>query len=92
MPIYEYICQACAEAIEVLQAMNAAGPDCCPSCGGTLERKYSRTNANLGKHTSRSAERHSKVTVQQQAERELDRLSEHSKKTGIPLNDLFEIH
>jgi putative FmdB family regulatory protein len=92
MPIYEYICQSCAEAIEVLQAMDAPGPDCCPSCGGALERQYSRINSNFGKHTSRSAERHSKVTVEQQAKSELDRLSEHSKKTGIPLDDLFEIH
>ena len=92
MPIYEYICQACTETIEVLQAMNAAEPDCCPRCGGTLERQFSPTNSNFGKHTSRTAERHSKVTVQQQAKSELDRLSEHSKKTGIPLDDLFEIH
>ena len=92
MPIYEYTCQACADEIEVLQAINASGPGCCPKCGGALERQYSLTNANFGKHTSRSAERHSKVTVQQQAKQELDRLSEHSKKTGILLDDLFEIH
>jgi putative FmdB family regulatory protein len=92
MPIYEYICQTCAEEIEVLQQMNAAGPDCCPNCDGVLERQYSRTNSNFGKHSSRTAERHSKLTMHQQAKQELDRLSEHSKKTGIPLDDLFEVH
>jgi putative FmdB family regulatory protein len=92
MPIYEYICTVCSEEIEILQTMNAPGPDCCRGCGGALERLYSRTNANFGKHSSRSAERHSKLTVEQQAKSELNRLSEHAKKTGIPLDDLFEVH
>jgi putative FmdB family regulatory protein len=92
MPIYEYVCEICSEEIEVIQSINDVEPDHCARCGGQLERKFSVINANFGKFTSRSAERHSKLTVQKQAESELDRLSEHSKKTGIPLNDLFEIH
>jgi len=47
---------------------------------------------NLNKFTSRSVERHSKLSVEQQARKEGERLIEHSKKTGIALNDLFEIH
>lgn len=92
MPIYEYVCEACAETIEVIQAINTPPPGSCPSCGGGLERLFSRTNSNFGRHSSPSAERHSKLGVQQQALQELDRLTEHSKKSGIPLNDLFEAH
>lgn len=92
MPIYEYVCQTCAEPLEVLQAIGAAPPNSCPKCGGSLERTFSRTNSNFGKHSSPSAERHSKMSVEKQAMQELDRLTEHSKKTGIPLNDLFEQH
>jgi hypothetical protein len=47
---------------------------------------------NVGKFASRSVERHSKVPADQQARMEQQRLVEHSKKTGIPLGDLFEIH
>lgn len=92
MPIYEYVCKECLAAIEVLQSMDATGPDCCPSCGGGLERQHSLTNSNFGRHNSRSAERHSQLPAAQEAKRELDRLNEHSKKTGIPLDDLFEVH
>jgi putative FmdB family regulatory protein len=93
MPIYEYLCEACAETVEVIHGVNATPPSSCPSCArGPLERVFSRTNSNFGRHSSPSAERHSKLGVQQQAMQELDRLSEHSKKTGIPLDDLFEGH
>ena len=92
MPIYEYLCEACAKTIEVIQTISATPPSSCPNCGGALERLYSRTNSNFGRHSSPSAERHSKLGVQKQAMQELDRLTEHSKKTGIPLDDLFEAH
>jgi len=92
LPLYEYVCEICSEEIELIQSINEPGPGHCSRCGGQLKRKLSVINANFGKFTSRSAERHSKLTVQKQAECELDRLSEHSKKTGIPLKDLFEIH
>ncbi|HKZ79860.1 MAG TPA: FmdB family zinc ribbon protein [Pyrinomonadaceae bacterium] len=92
MPIYEYVCEGCLEEFEVLQSMRDAGPDHCSRCGGRLERKHSLPNSNFRKFSSSSAERYSKLTVQQQARKELNRLSEHSKKTGIPLNDLFEVH
>lgn len=92
MPIYEYVCETCSEEIEVLQSINAGPPGNCSLCGGPLERMFSLTNANFGKLISSSAERYSKQTIQQQAKSELDRLKKHSKKTGIPLNDLFEVH
>jgi hypothetical protein len=72
--------------------MKAAGPAHCSRCGGRLERKHSLPNSNFGKFTSSSAERYSKLSAQQEAQKELNRLKEHSKKTGIPLNDLFEVH
>ncbi|HSE98819.1 MAG TPA: zinc ribbon domain-containing protein [Blastocatellia bacterium] len=92
MPIYEYECQSCSKSFELLQAISAPAPESCSECGGRLERVPSRPSTNFGRFTSASAERHSKLTVNQQAQKERDRLVEHSKKTGIPLRDLFEDH
>ena len=92
MPIYEYLCETCAKTLEVIQIISATPPSSCPNCGGALERLFSRTNPNFGRHSSPSAERHSKLGAQEQAMQELDRLTEHSKRTGIPLDDLFEAH
>ncbi len=73
--------------------MSAAPPGLCPDCDGQLERLYSPTSLNFGGFTSRAAERRSKkLTVEQQAKQEQDRLVEHSKKTGVSYNDLFEDH
>lgn len=92
MPIYGYQCELCSEEIEVLQAMTAPAPTPCSHCGGQLARVPSRTSVNTGKYTSRSAERHSKLSVDQQARKEGDFLAEHSKKTGVPMKELFEVH
>jgi putative FmdB family regulatory protein len=92
MPIYEYKCGSCSSEFEVLQGMNDPPPERCSQCGGPLERMLSSPSLNFGKHTSRSAARRSKLTVEEEARREHHRLAEHSKKTGIPLNDLFEAH
>lgn len=92
MPIYEYECQSCGGVVEVLQAMSAASPKACSRCGGRLERRLSSPSLNVNQFTSRSAARHTKLTVQEQARQERDRLLEHSKRTGIPFNDLFEVH
>jgi putative FmdB family regulatory protein len=92
MPIYEYRCDACSGTFEILQPMGASAPDGCSHCGGRLERIPSSTSVNFGRFSGPSAERHSKLTTGQQARKERDRLVEHSKKTGIPLGDLFEDH
>lgn len=92
MPIYEYHCSSCLEEVEVLHSIDGAGPDRCERCGGHLERIWSSPSLNFGKHSSRTAERHTKLTVEEQARRERDRLIDHSKKTGIPVKDLFEDH
>lgn len=92
MPIYEYQCQSCSGAFEILQAMGAAPPDGCPRCGGRVERIPSSPSTNFNRFTGPSAERYAKLTVEQQARSEADRLIKHSKNTGIPLKDLFEDH
>ncbi len=92
MPIYEYKCQSCGNEFEILQAMGAPPPEQCSRCGGLVERLFSSPALNFNKFTSRSAARHAKSTDDEQAKQERDRLIEHSKKTGIPLNDLFEVH
>lgn len=46
MPIYEYACKKCGHMLEVLQKMDAAGPEQdCPVCGGVeFEKMISRPN------------------------------------------------
>jgi putative FmdB family regulatory protein len=92
MPIYVYRCDSCEDELEVFQPRHDAPPDTCRRCGNTLVRVPSSPSVNLNRFTSRSAERHSKLSVHQQARQEGERLIEHSKKTGVALNDLFEIH
>ena len=92
MPIYEYRCDSCDAETEAIVPMGATVTDPCPACGGRLERIPSSTSMNFGKFASRSVERHSKVPAEQQARMEQDRLIKHSRKTGIPLSDLFEVH
>lgn len=92
MPIYGYRCESCGGEIEVMQAMHAAAPDRCSHCDGQMARVPSRTSVNTGKYASRSAERHSKLSVEQQARKEGDFLAEHSRKTGVPMKELFEVH
>ena len=92
MPIYEYRCESCGAETQELVPMGSVVTDPCPTCGGPLQRIPSSTSMNFGKFASRSFERHSKVPADQQARREQQRLVEHSRKTGIPLGDLFEVH
>jgi len=92
MPIYEYKCESCGAETEAIQPMGSVLTESCSECGGTLERIPSSTSMNFGKFSSRSSERHSRLPAEQQARMERDRLVEHSKKTGIPLGDLFEVH
>jgi putative FmdB family regulatory protein len=92
MPIYVYQCESCGGEFEVLRAISAAPLERCSECGGKLERIFSSPSLNLGHFTSRSAERHAKLTVEQQARKEGERLTEHAKRTSIPLDQLFEDH
>ena len=41
MPIYEYVCDTCSEAVEVLQKRNAPAPECPSGDGGQLVRVLS---------------------------------------------------
>lgn len=92
MPIYEYECQRCGHIFEVLQAVKSGSPSGCVQCGGQVERILSAPSLNFSKFASRSAARHAKQSVNQQARQEQARLVEHSARTGIPYEDLFEAH
>lgn len=92
MPIYRYQCDSCSDEIEVIHAMSAPGPVQCSHCAGHLTRIPTRTSMNTGKYSSPSAERHSKLSVNQQAKKEGEFLTEHSRKTGVPMKELFEVH
>jgi putative FmdB family regulatory protein len=42
MPLYEYLCDACAHRFEIIQKFSDAPPDACPSCGkGPVVRQMS---------------------------------------------------
>ena len=93
MPIFNYRCERCDDEVEVFQHRHDSPPGECANCGSKLERILSSPAVNLHRFTSRSAERHlKKMTVEKQAQMEGERLMEHSKKTGIKYEDLFEVH
>ncbi len=39
MPIYEYACDSCEHAFELIQRMSAPAPETCPECGEPGVRK-----------------------------------------------------
>jgi putative FmdB family regulatory protein len=41
MPVYDYVCIACATRIEVMHGVNEAGPAVCMACGGALRKAMS---------------------------------------------------
>lgn len=41
MPLYEYLCTACSERLEVIQKVSAPPLAVCPRCGGHLEKLLS---------------------------------------------------
>ena len=49
MPIYEYRCTNCGNALEVMQKVNDPPPDTCPTCqtSSSMERLVSRTSFQL---------------------------------------------
>ncbi|NBB94141.1 MAG: zinc ribbon domain-containing protein [Planctomycetes bacterium] len=56
MPIYEYICDKCGQAFEVLLASAASTSDC-PECGSTeLSRQLSTFAARGGGDACRNAD------------------------------------
>ena len=42
MPIYEFVCTACAAVEEHLLPLGDEGPGACAACGEPLRRKFSR--------------------------------------------------
>ncbi len=40
MPTYEYVCKACGEHLEVVQAFDDTPLSACPACGGTLRKVF----------------------------------------------------
>ena len=47
MPIYEYRCTSCGEAVEVIQKLSDKPLGKCPRCSGKLEKLISRTSFHL---------------------------------------------
>jgi putative FmdB family regulatory protein len=47
MPVFEYRCEACEEATEVIVLSGESPPAACPECGGELRRLWSRVGVRL---------------------------------------------
>ncbi len=47
MPVFEYRCTACSEALEVIVLPGENPPDACPHCGAQLRRRWSRVGSQL---------------------------------------------
>jgi len=47
MPIYEYVCDACEETVEVLQKRTDPAPPCTSGDGGTLVRVLSAHSVSI---------------------------------------------
>jgi putative FmdB family regulatory protein len=41
MPLYEYLCSDCGDAVEVIQKFSDEPLQTCPDCGGQMERLLS---------------------------------------------------
>ena len=41
MPTYDYVCQNCGHAMEVMHSVHGHGPASCPKCGGAMKRAFS---------------------------------------------------
>jgi putative FmdB family regulatory protein len=41
MPLYDYACQQCGHAIEVMHGVNDTGPGTCDRCGGAMRKLLS---------------------------------------------------
>lgn len=38
MPIYDYACQECGHAVELIHRVHESGPAACPRCGGPMRK------------------------------------------------------
>ena len=41
MPLYDYGCESCGHALEVMHGVNGSGPDICERCGGRMRKLLS---------------------------------------------------
>lgn len=41
MPLYDYVCTACATRIEVMHGVHKSGPALCTVCGGAMRKALS---------------------------------------------------
>lgn len=47
MPIYEYHCGACDKDHEIIQKVSDLPLECCPACGGKMQKKVSLSSFQL---------------------------------------------
>jgi putative FmdB family regulatory protein len=43
MPLYEYECEGCGKHFELIRKFSDPPVDCCPSCGGPVQKLVSRS-------------------------------------------------
>lgn len=62
MPTYEYLCNDCEHAFEVVQSFSEAAIEICPKCGGEVRKVYNNVGivfkgSGFYKTDSRSSEK-----------------------------------
>ena len=62
MPTYEYLCNECEHAFEVVQSFSEAAIEICPKCGGEVRKVYNNVGivfkgSGFYKTDSRSSEK-----------------------------------
>ena len=70
MPTYQYKCEPCKVIYNVHHGMNEQPEIRCPECQRLTERMISAPNLNLGRHSSPTAAKYSKISASEEIARE----------------------
>jgi putative FmdB family regulatory protein len=85
MPTYEYRCQDCRELTEVQQSFTDDPLTVCPSCGGTLKKKFSSVGISFkGSGFYKTDSRSSSSSASGDAGSAKSDKSEKSEKSDTP--------
>jgi len=87
MPIYEYVCAACAARTEVRHGIDEPPPARCAACGGPLERVFTAPRLNVINSSSPTAARYAKMSPGEEVDRsqaDLESLRRRGPSTDDP--------
>ena len=81
MPTYEYLCNDCEHAFEVVQSFSEAAIEICPKCGGEVRKVYNNVGivfkgSGFYKTDSRSSEKSKSEKAVSKTERKSEKKAE----------------